>query len=237
MTSPLSKLRVAERVFIIAGLAAIAFYLAARGYGEAMRRAEIERFESARKEHLAQAADPAASPPAVTRRTLNVVSDVDTRLWSPQRVRHYKDQLGADVGSPLAILRIPRIGLEVPVLNGTDELRLNRGVGWIEGTARPGEAGNSGIAGHRDGFFRGLKDVRPGDAVTLETLDASLTYVVDEIRIVDPAAVDVLRPTAVSAITLVTCYPFYYVGDAPRRYAIRARRAAGDGNRRARVHG
>jgi len=214
------RLRVAERVLVAAGLALIAFYVAARGYGEVMRRSELARFATARETRRATEAVPAPAPPPV--RSLPPVPEPDERLWSPQRIRGYEAARVAGSGQPLAVLRIPGIGLTAPVLDGTEEWKLNRGVGWIEGTARPEEAGNVGVAGHRDGFFRGLKDVKVGDAVELETLDGVEPYLVDDIRIVDPEDVSVLRPTATPAITMVTCYPFYFVGSAPRRYIVRA---------------
>jgi len=231
----MKRLRLAERAFLAAGLLLVLFYLAARGYGEAMRRSELRRFEAAREAR--GAAGPAqagqftgaeirSAPKTAGGTELRVPPTVDTRLWSPQRLRGYRESLGADTGHAVAVLRIPRIGLEVPVLDGTDELRLNRGVGRIEGTVLPGQAGNLGIAGHRDGFFRGLKDVKLGDAVELETPDGAGTFVVDDIRIVDPSDVSVLRPTAGPVVTLVTCYPFYFVGSAPQRYIVRARKTA-----------
>lgn len=238
------RLRVVERALVAAGLVLLAVYVAVRGYGEAMRRSEIRRFDAARAAHDAAgiatagkagaaAADqsregePHAASPMPAEPAFRVPSAVDTHLWSPQRIRAYQESLRGDVGAPLAILRIPRIRLEVPVLDGTDEPRLNRGVGRIEGTALPGQTGNLGIAGHRDGFFRGLKDLKVGDTVELETLDGTGTYTVDGIRIVSPTDVGVLRPTASNVITMVTCYPFYFVGSAPRRYIVRARRAGG----------
>jgi sortase A len=120
------------------------------------------------------------------------------------------------------VLRIPRIGLQVPVLPGSDDLTLNRAVGIIPGTAMPGEAGNVAIAGHRDGFFRGLKDLETGDAIELETLAGKQEYRVASIRIVDDTELSVLAPTTEPVLTLVTCYPFYFIGNAPQRYIIRA---------------
>lgn len=204
-------LRAAEIACFGAGVALVAVYLGARGVGEVQRRSELRRFDEAR---AARVESPLRGP-----------SDVDTRLWSPQRVERYRESLSGDVGAPLAVLRIPKIGLEVPVLDGTDDLRLNRGVGWIEGTALPGQNGNLGIAGHRDGFFRGLKDVVAGDVLELETLDGVRAYRVDDIRIVNPSDVSVLAPTDAPTVTLVTCYPFYFVGSAPQRYIVRARPA------------
>ena len=147
---------------------------------------------------------------------------MDDRLWSAKRIIAFKETLTNSTAPPIAVLRIPRIGLEVPVLEGTDEVNLNRGVGRIEGTATPGGGGNLGIAGHRDGFFRGLKDVARGDAITLETLSGPETYVIDSIQIVTPDDVSVLDPTTQPVLTLVTCFPFYFVGDAPERYIVRA---------------
>jgi sortase A len=120
------------------------------------------------------------------------------------------------------VLRIPKINLAVPVLEGTDDWTLNRAVGHIEDTAPLGAAGNAGIAGHRDGFFRGLKDVKSGDALELEMRGTSRQYRIERIWVVDPEDVSVLNATPTSAITLVTCYPFYFVGSAPQRYIVRA---------------
>jgi sortase A len=149
-------------------------------------------------------------------------SVVDLSLWSPKRVQAFKDSLVEDVDAPIALLKIRKIHLEVPVFDGTEDLTLNRGVGRILGTARIGQRGNLGIAGHRDGFFRGLKDVAPGDAVELVLRGQTRTYVVDTIQIVSPKDVRVLRPTPNATLTLVTCYPFYFVGSAPQRYIVSA---------------
>jgi sortase A len=120
------------------------------------------------------------------------------------------------------VLRIDKLGIEVPVFDGTDDLTLNRGVGRIIGTARLGGTGNIGIAGHRDGFFRGLKDISVGDKVDLMMIEARAAYVVDQIEIVSPDDVRVLQPRGVPSLTLVTCYPFYFVGDAPNRFIVHA---------------
>jgi sortase A len=122
------------------------------------------------------------------------------------------------------VLRIPRIGVEAPLLEGTDDWTLNRGVGHIEDTAAPGAAGNVGIAGHRDGFFRALKDVNEGDLLEIETRAGVAHYRIERTWIVAPDDVSVLDPTAVPSVTLVTCYPFYFVGSAPQRFIVRAER-------------
>lgn len=138
------------------------------------------------------------------------------------RLADYKRTLATRMGAPLAVLSIPRLRLDVPVFEGTDGLTLKRGAGRIAGTARPGELGNMGIAAHRDGFFRRLKDIRPGDRIELVQLRHQFTYIVDNITIVNPNDVTVLKARAQPSLTLVTCYPFYFVGAAPQRYIVQA---------------
>jgi len=152
---------------------------------------------------------------------------VDMTTWSRARVDRYRESLRESL-APQAVLRIPSVKLVVPVFEGTRELNLNRGAGRIEGTARIGEAGNVGIAAHRDGFFRALKDVQVGDTLLLERVTATRTYRVVSMTIVDPSEVSVLAPTTTESVTLVTCYPFYYVGSAPRRFIVRAQRVTPD---------
>ena len=148
-------------------------------------------------------------------------NNVDFRLRSEVRNFAYrKSRTG--VPSLLGILRIPRAHLEVPVLEGTSELSLNRGVGHISGTPRPGQKGNTGIAGHRDGFFRLLRSVGVGDSIELESPGRILTYRVNQLRIVNPGDVEVLNPREVPSLTLITCYPFNFIGRAQRRYVVEA---------------
>ncbi len=147
---------------------------------------------------------------------------MDTSLWSDKRIRAYNESLSHAFGAPLAVLSIPKIHLEVPVFEGTDDVTLDRGAGRITGTAHPGQPGNLGIAGHRDGFFRGLKDVTQGDEIKLALPEGEATYVIDEITVVTPQDVSVLQPRPNSSITLVTCFPFYFVGSAPERYIVSA---------------
>ena len=146
----------------------------------------------------------------------------DQRLWSAERVKAWNEAKLRESPVPLAVLSIPRLQLVVPVLPGTDDWTLNRAVGTIDGTAPPGSDGNSGIAGHRDGFFRVLKDVVSGEVITLETQRGVESYRVERVWIVGPEDVSVLDPTPSRSMTLVTCYPFYFVGPAPQRYIVRA---------------
>jgi sortase A len=146
----------------------------------------------------------------------------DFSLWDQQRIRDYETKSSEPSHQPEAVLRVDKIHLVAPVLNGTDDVTLNRGVGRIIGTAHIGSAGNLGIAGHRDGFFRGLKDLNVGDAVQLETTKSAQVYAVDWVKIVTPDDVSVLKSTGAPSLTLVTCYPFYFIGSAPLRYVVHA---------------
>ena len=206
-------LSVLERLFLTLGLLLITMYVGAHFHRVILSRAEMKRFEDLRTRQPVQV--PVALPPGPT-------FPLDFSLWSQKRITEYERSLAENIDPPLAVLRIAKVHLEVPVLEGTDELILNRGVGHIGGTMRPGENGNIGIAGHRDGFFRVLKDVGPGDAIELATTSGTDTYIVDQIVLVSPNDVSVLQPRSVSSLTLVTCYPFYFVGSAPQRYIVQA---------------
>lgn len=146
----------------------------------------------------------------------------DFTLWSPKRIEEYRLSLLPKSQPPIAVIRVPKLGIEAPVIDGTDDIALNRGVGRIASTSRTIGSGNIGIAGHRDGFFRGLKDIAQGDVIDLETVKVNASYVVDEIKIVDPSDTSVLLPRDKPAITLVTCYPFYFIGSAPERFIVHA---------------
>jgi sortase A len=188
-----------------------------------MFRAEMAKFEARQPESTNKegAAGIEAISGANDDTDLHPVPNTEYSPWSIQRTKSYQANPGKPVES-LAVLRIPALHLEVPVLEGTDEVTLNRAVGRIAGTSLPGQGGNIGIAGHRDGFFRGLKDISAGDAIELVRTSGTDVYVVDRIRITDPADVSVLQPRTKHSLTLVTCYPFYFVGPAPSRYIVEA---------------
>jgi len=201
-----------ERFLRIAGLVLLLVCIVARVDGLVMSRVGIWSF----------AAHQAEPPTADSANGKPESSSLDFSLWSEKRVSAYKAALGLRMDAPLAVLSIPRIGIEVPVFDGTDDLILNRGAGRISGTAKPGQPGNIGIAAHRDGFFRGLKDIRSGDRIELRAQGTQFLYAVDDIEIVQPTDVTVLRNRSTASLTLVTCYPFYFVGDAPQRYIVHA---------------
>jgi sortase A len=124
--------------------------------------------------------------------------------------------------SVIGRLAIPRLNLAVMVREGADEGTLSRAVGHIPGTALPGNVGNVGLAGHRDTFFRALRNSRADDTIELETTSGTYRYIVKSTRIVTPRDVSVLRASGGETLTLVTCYPFYYVGSAPKRFIVHA---------------
>jgi sortase A len=124
----------------------------------------------------------------------------------------------------LGRIEIPRLGLSVIVMEGTSATTLRRAVGHISGTALPGRAGNVGLSGHRDTHFRPLKDIRNDDLITLTTLAGVFRYRVVSTSVVDPSRVDVLRAGQDEVLTLVTCHPFYFVGAAPDRFVVTAKR-------------
>lgn len=217
-------LKTAQWIFIVLGVVLVGIFVAAIVHREMGSRSDMEAFEEAKRAR-ANATPAVLAPeptPEPTKAPLPTDFPVDTELWAKGRIAKYEESLEHEFNAPLAILRIPKIDLEVAVLEGTDDLTLNRAVGWIEGTATLETMGNMGIAGHRDGYFRRLKDVVVGDEIQLETLDGTMTFVIEDISIVLPSDVHVLNPTEQPTVTLVGCYPFYYVGKAPKRYIVRA---------------
>lgn len=121
-------------------------------------------------------------------------------------------------------LTIPRLQVSAMVREGVGEDTLRVALGHIPATALPGQTGNVGIAGHRDTLFRALRRIHKNDVILVQTLAGTYTYRVQTTKIVGPREVSVLDPTSSPELTLVTCYPFYYVGSAPERFIVKARR-------------
>jgi LPXTG-site transpeptidase (sortase) family protein len=130
------------------------------------------------------------------------------------------------VGSAIGTIEIPRISLSAIVVEGDGDKQLELAAGHVPGTAFPGEPGNSGISGHRDTVFRALRLIRKNDEIAVTTHRGEFTYRVTSTQIVHPGAIHVLFPTKSEVLTLVTCYPFYFVGPAPQRFIVRAERVA-----------
>ena len=127
-------------------------------------------------------------------------------------------------GGLIGMLDVPRLELTTAVIEGDDERMLKRAVGHLPDTPLPWRPGNSALAGHRDGLFRPLKDIRIGDEVIFRTSRQILHYRVTRTAIVEPDDVSVLDPRGDAALTLITCYPFYYIGNAPKRFIVHAAR-------------
>ena len=130
----------------------------------------------------------------------------------------------AEDGRPIGLIEIPRLGLSSVVLEGDDTAALLLGVGHLSDTPLPWHGGNTVFAAHRDTFFRPLAHIRKGDVIKFSTADAALEYVVKELKVVEPTAVEVLEPTSAATLTLITCFPFDYIGMAPQRFIVRAER-------------
>jgi sortase A len=199
--------RSGEVLSYLAGVFFLGFFVVQIAQGEMQRRNGVADFTS-----LAQAGLVA----------IPEVSAPDTSLWAPGRLVDYQSSLTVEVPPVLGVLAIPSVGLEVPVYPSDSELLMDRGSGVIDGMAYPHEAGNIGIAGHRDGYFRALKDVQPGDSLLLETLEGPKKFIIDATQIVEIDDLALLRDTREQTVTLVTCYPFYFVGHAPQRFIVTA---------------
>ena len=198
-------LRLLERLLLAIGIACLGYY----GYVSA-ETALYQAYETRElQEILASVPKPAPATAAV----------VNTGA-APSRRRTVA--AGAAVGR----IEIPHLGVSAVIRAGSDARTLRLAVGHIPGTALPGDGGNVGLAAHRDTFFRRLGDIKPGDEIRVVTPDGTFTYAVEGTKIVEPADVWVLDPTREPALTLVTCYPFSFVGSAPQRFIVRARLAA-----------
>jgi sortase A len=125
-------------------------------------------------------------------------------------------------GDTVGRLAIPRLDVSVMVLEGVASKTLRLGAGHIPGTSIPGFGGNAGSPPHRDSFFRALSKIQPNDEITFQTLGKTVQYRVTSTDIVKPDDVEVLKPTTNETLTLVTCYPFYYIGPAPKRFIVKA---------------
>lgn len=155
-------------------------------------------------------------------RRMLTTSQPSYQNWSRSRIRHFEAASANSASAPMAVLKIPAVSIEAPVYPHTNADALELGIEHVRGTAGIDQQGNIGLAAHRDGFFRGLKDIAIGDELELTTLSAQYRFRVESTEIVEPDDVGVLRPSNAHKLTLVTCYPFYYVGSAPQRFIVHA---------------
>ena len=195
---PRRGLRVLERLLLVVGFLCLGYF----GYVSA-ETALYQAFETRELDAILAAAPPAPAPVG--------------KVARPAAPRPRP----AD-GTALGRLEIPRLNVSAIVRAGSDSRTLRLAVGHIGGTSLPGEPGNIGLAAHRDTFFRRLGEIRPDDLVRFVTAEGTYVYRVEDTQVVDPHDTWVLNPTDEPALTLVTCYPFRYVGSAPRRFIVRA---------------
>jgi sortase A len=184
-----------ERLLIVAGALCLGYYLYVWGEARLYQRMEDKELDA-----ILTSAPPAPPQPAGT-------------------IEHHAPPAQ---GATLGRIDIPRLGVSSVIRVGSDAHTLRLAVGYIPGTALPGELGNVGLAGHRDTFFRKLADINPDDEIVLTTPDGVFHYFVRRTNIVEPKDVWVLNQTKYPALTLVTCYPFVYVGSAPHRFIVKA---------------
>ena len=188
------RLRWLERVLFMVGVVFLGYY----GY-VTVEAHLYQAFENRELEAILASA-PEAPPPAIAR----------ARRPPPAP------------GSTIGRIEIPRLGVSAVIRAGTDARTLRLAVGHVPGTALPGEDGNIGLAGHRDTFFRRLKDIEPDDEIRVVTPQGTHVFRVERTNVVEPRDTWVLNPTDEAILTLVTCYPFTYVGSAPQRFIVRA---------------
>lgn len=247
-----NTLRSMEVAGWIVGIMLLVLYFGARFGGEVERRQAIALFstqasgahEVPTRESSAQAFRvvdlpvPPLPPAATGQHTTSTGSSstgssgrllaaipADMQHWSPGRIQQFEATQKAGMmadGSPVALLRIARVQLEVPVYAELNERNLNRGAALVAGTAEPDSDGNVAIAAHRDGYFRALQKVAVGDVIDIELHTRKRAYRVTGISIVAPTDLWPLEVTGEAALTLVTCYPFHFLGSAPQRYIVRA---------------
>jgi len=196
-----TALRWLERILFLIAFACLGYYayaVAEAHLYQAMENRELDAI-------LASAPPPAPTQPRVS-------SSRPTPTPRPRPA----------TGSVIGRIEIPRLGVSSIVRAGSDARTLQLAVGHIPGTALPGEVGNVGLAGHRDTFFRRLRNIKPDDEIRVVTPNGTFVYRVERTNVVEPRDVWVLDPTAHPTLTLVTCYPFTYIGSAPQRFIVRA---------------
>lgn len=221
------KPRWIERVLVLVGLLCLGSYAYAWLDAKVYEKLESRRLDAALAQRAAERAARTGTPPAEEtdsfdsfRHGAGQVQEQAEPELSESFFAHLEE------GDLIGRIEVPRLGVSAIVLEGVGHKTLRRGVGHIPDTALPDQEGNIGIAGHRDSFFRGLKDIRKDDIIELTTPDGTRSYRVEWTQIVRPKDVQVLEGSGGPELTLVTCYPFYYVGSAPKRFIVRAVRVA-----------
>lgn len=196
-----------ERTLFGVGLVASGLAVSAFAGGQIIQWTEARQFERA------LASGRPSSEASIAPAGAESATEVEVGVWAGEIRR----------GDTLGRLEIPRLGLSVVVLHGVESETLQVAAGHVPGTPLPGSPGNTAIAGHRDTFFRGLKDIRTDDLILFRTSERTYEYSVEATEIVDPLDTRVIESRARPELTLITCYPFYFVGSAPDRFVVKAR--------------
>jgi sortase A len=212
----------AEIGFLIAGFGLLAVFFGQKVYEKLFQSYQEYRFEQQREGKQATATE------FIKRKAgLSQPTEAPAVAAKPERKAATRKPLPAR-GEIVGRIVIPRIGVSAMVQEGVDKKTLSRAVGHVPSTSLPGQGGNVALAAHRDTHFRPVKNLKVGDRIELETAGATYKYRVDKMWVVTPKDVSVLKPTASPALTLITCYPFQYVGNAPKRYIVRATQLPGE---------
>jgi len=183
-------------------------YLAWRGASDYYESVNSQRVEALNWENQNTEQTSSDVSPVSPRADFHRVKAINAKQYSP--------------GQSVAKLSIPRLSTVLYVLEGTDDNELKRGPGHLEGTVMPGKAGNCVIAGHRDTHFRVLKDIARGDEIVVQSRQGTYRYKVTGTSVVSPDNTDSLQPTSNAVLNLITCFPFNFVGSAPRRFVVHA---------------
>jgi len=197
-------MRFAQRLFFLIGVAALAYASGTAASASIHQRYESWKFERARMSAIPR----------------DVKQDIDAPETKAAILEQAVDLREGDI---VGRLEVPRIGISVVVLQGIEQDTLSVGAGHVPGTPLPGADGNVAIAAHRDTFFRKLEAIRPGDSIQFATVPRTYGYIVDSTEIVDPDNTQVMESRARPELTLITCYPFYFIGAAPKRFIVHAR--------------
>jgi sortase A len=204
--TPRPRLRWLQRGFLVLGLLLVGLWSKSYFESRGFQSAESMKLEAALRE-----AESGSDAPAFSN-----ASFIGPPASDPPK--HAMEQKGV-----LGRIEIPRLHITAIVAEGVDMKTLSRAVGHVTSTALPGSPGNCALAGHRDTFLRGLGEVRANEVIRIVTLEGTYTYRLEWSAVVEPKRVDLLNPTASRSLTLITCYPFAFVGHAPQRFVVRAR--------------
>lgn len=210
-----------ERAFWLAGVVILGHYGSLQFIKSAQAEMDIAQFHKSQNYTQTDTKTTKTDTLTVDTELKLDATPANYSLWSKSAKEKYQKLSKSD--APIAIMEIERLSMKVPIFPGASDDNMDRGAGWVSHTAFFDEPdGNIGIAGHRDSWFRSLKDVQIGDTISVQTNSGTELYTVFQTKIVKPNNVDVLRFTPSKQLTLVTCYPFYFLGDAPERFIVMA---------------